>query len=110
VRPPAPAPAPDADRARQLERLVALERLEFVHFQAAYSTSQAVAEELAFALPHARVLGLATGFWTVDRSHAPNLILRPWSLRDVALRNAETTGAAGEWSVLRAAPRARPAC
>jgi hypothetical protein len=53
-----------------------------------------------------RVLGLATRFWTVDRSQAPNLILRPWSLRDVALHAGETIGAAGEWFVCPP-PRAR---
>jgi hypothetical protein len=75
--------------------------LRFLHTQSRCASPQAEAEELAYTLTGLEYVGLAGQIFTVYRhtSNALQMGLRPWPLRDVALRSAETIGQEGEWYV-----------
>jgi hypothetical protein len=74
--------------------------LRFLHIQTMYMTQEDVADNLAFALPCAQVLGLGEVLWDVEREDS-YLNLRRWSYREVALRSVDTLCEEAEWCVSR---------
>jgi hypothetical protein len=84
--------------------LRAMPALALLHLQTMYATHRDGADELADALPALRTVGFGPALWDVE--HAAGLAtLRRWTFREVALRSAETLGAAGEWCVRTATHR-----
>lgn len=77
--------------------------LRFLHTQSRCTSPQDEAEELVYTLTGLDYVGLAEQMFTVYRhtSNPTQASLRPWPLRDVALRSATTIGQEGEWYVHR---------